>query len=97
MAYVGVEMKIKHIESGINEQAIDQLKILLEAAKDGEITELVAIVKWKDDQGYSYCWTGSNDLYKMVGAIEALKQRTVMRLRPLLDRMAEANCIDEIF
>lgn len=88
---------VEQIEQVVNSQAVSQLRTLLEDAEEGRITEFVMCYKYKNHGGYSHCWTGSNDIYKFIGALEVMKQRAMFRLRPLLSQIAEADCWDELY
>lgn len=69
------------IVSGYNEHAVEQLEILLDKARKGEITEIVSTVKYKDRK-YDHFWTGCENIYELVGNMERQKLAMLRRLDP---------------
>jgi len=62
-----------------NQQVVDTLETLLEQAKRGEITELMATTKWNDGD-YTHCWTGCENLMELVEVLERQKLQALRRM-----------------
>jgi len=62
-------------------QVVETLETLLDQAKRGEITELMATTKWKDGD-YTHCWTGCDNLMELVGVLERQKLTALRRMDP---------------
>lgn len=62
-----------------NDQVIEQLEILLERAKEGDIVELVAVSKYKDNT-YDYTWTGTTNLQELAGVIGRILHSIYIRM-----------------
>ena len=62
---------------GFNQQVVDDLEYLLEEAKKGEITSMVAV--YKTGQGFATVHTDSDNLPELIGWLEILKQRQIER------------------
>lgn len=71
-------MPVLELKTNYNQQAVAELERLLEMAKAGEITELVAV--YKTGLAFDFAWTGSDDLPGLIGWIETIKAKQIMRM-----------------
>lgn len=62
-----------------NQQTIDYLEILLEQARDGRIDEIAAVYLFRDG-GVGFSWSGTNDMFKLLGAVNRMAYRINQRI-----------------
>ncbi|OHD18280.1 MAG: hypothetical protein A2Y38_18740 [Spirochaetes bacterium GWB1_59_5] len=73
--------KVSHLRKvpKYNHQVVDHLETLLALAKNGEVLELIATVKY-DNGLYGHSWTGCENMFELVGVLERQKLATLRRM-----------------
>lgn len=72
---------IKPVSDVICDQCVDSLSKLLEDAKKGDITEFMMVYKMKNGN-FAHCWTGTEDLIKLVGHLSRMIYKCQERMDP---------------
>ncbi len=72
-------VELKKLRGGRNDEVIEMLQGLLDRAQKGEIIEIITFFKHADDASWGHEWTGCNDLLRLVGYLEAIKQQQLAR------------------
>jgi len=71
-------MSVTEIKKPIKKSVLDVLELLLEQAKTGEITEVIVLYDKSDEFEITYSW--SDDLPRVISALEILKHRHIKRM-----------------
>lgn len=71
---------LKSVEATANEQAVEYLEQLLEWAREGRLTAFCAHYRLEGE--WNYCCTATENLLELIGHLEVMKFRQVVRTLP---------------
>lgn len=72
-------MSVVELKKGFNDQVVETLETLLEEAKAGEVIQLIVLAQYGN--GYNHYYTGTDSIPEIIGQLEIMKDKQIIRSR----------------